>query len=458
MAVAAAAPLPASWEAVESADGVYYWNTATDETSWERPEGEEAPCEHEAGCAPAEADAASVREAAPHAEAASSPSSTGATQAVSKVAAAAAAAQAAYRGGLQVVGHGVGSVPEMASLLDDSQVAFALLRFEVGSGAFAREKYVGLALAGPDCAAVRRGRGTARRAEVLQAFGACHLEYEAAAVSEVTVDAVLEALLRACVSDHGLGGLSLGVLREALEEQLAAARRREVELSSCRGGNGEDAPKPTRPTAKELGVELERALRLVRSPTGALNWVLVRNEGGVAALDDAGGGSVPELAKALADDAVQFGVVRMSFGAGRFRRTKWIFVHWLGPSCGALRRGRDNAALGSIRPALGPTSADLQADERQEMELEAVIDRVRRIFVVDGDIDAEEAAAVVSVEAFNAALKEDEARMRQEFGLPDDGEDGAAKGGGVPLPSLGDAVAKIRNKSDPTNWLLVRAA
>ena len=36
-AAAAALPLPAGWQAVESADGTYYWHTATNSVTWERP-------------------------------------------------------------------------------------------------------------------------------------------------------------------------------------------------------------------------------------------------------------------------------------------------------------------------------------------------------------------------------------------------------------------------------------
>ena len=34
---AAALPLPPGWQAVESADGTYYWHTATNSVTWERP-------------------------------------------------------------------------------------------------------------------------------------------------------------------------------------------------------------------------------------------------------------------------------------------------------------------------------------------------------------------------------------------------------------------------------------
>lgn len=36
------------------------------------------------------------------------------------------------------------------------------------------------------------------------------------------------------------------------------------------------------------------------------------------------------MRKWLKDDQVLFGLLRMGFGSGTFRRTKWLFLHWSG--------------------------------------------------------------------------------------------------------------------------------
>ena len=53
----------------------------------------------------------------------------------------------------------------------------------------------------------------------------------------------------------------------------------------------------------------------------------------------------------LVDVQVTFGLLRLGFGTGRFRRTKYIFVHWSGyvvVSC--ERRGGGGSACGWGRP------------------------------------------------------------------------------------------------------------
>ena len=341
---------------------------------------------------------------------------------------------------------------------------FALCRFDVGTGAFSRAKHMLIHLTGAECAAVRRGRGNAKKPEAQATFGMCHCELAITSAEECTVEAVLELLRRACVSDDGLEAPSLEALRESMERFVAEAEARAAAAKAQRRTSlASDGGPPAKPTAAALGVELQRAVRLVSAPNGAFNWVLVRNENGKPALDDAGAGSVSELVARLDDSHVQFGVLRLSFGKGRFRRTKWVFVHWAGSSASALRRGRDNAALGVIRPTLGPTSIDLHATgpSREELSLPEVIEKVRRVFVVDGELSADDAARLLSVEAFEEALEEDEAALAEEFGLGHwaEGDDTVAdEEDGDALPLLRDAVAAILDPEDPSNFVVVNAA
>eukprot|EP00658_Telonema_sp_P-2_P067600 TRINITY_DN56516_c0_g1_i1.p1 TRINITY_DN56516_c0_g1~~TRINITY_DN56516_c0_g1_i1.p1 ORF type:complete len:144 (-),score=25.43 TRINITY_DN56516_c0_g1_i1:79-510(-) len=57
-------------------------------------------------------------------------------------------------------------------------------------------------------------------------------------------------------------------------------------------------------------------------------------------LVNGGGGGVPELNELLEEGAIQYGLIRMSFGTGRFRRTKYIFFQWAGDAVSAMKKGR----------------------------------------------------------------------------------------------------------------------
>ena len=49
------------------------------------------------------------------------------------------------------------------------------------------------------------------------------------------------------------------------------------------------------------------------------------------------------MRKYLHPELVLYGLVRMSFGSGRFRRTKWVFIHWSGPKVPMVKRGQWNS-------------------------------------------------------------------------------------------------------------------
>ena len=86
-----------------------------------------------------------------------------------------------------------------------------------------------------------------------------------------------------------------------------------------------------------------------------------------------------------------YGLIRMGFGMGKFRREKWIFVHWTGEMTPPVRRGRWNAAKSKLHEALAPVSVDIEATCQDDLTVEKVIDKVRRAAVVDGETKGDEA-------------------------------------------------------------------
>lgn len=204
---------------------------------------------------------------------------------------------------------------------------------------------------------------------------------------DITVDGVLAQLQRVCISDDSPGGageLILASMKADTEAMIRKARDDLRQLSLQRGAADEasSAPPPThgeavlRVKATEesalreaapppspsggAGVlhtashatspSLDAAVRLVRAELGAYNWVLLApGPSGEAVLLDAGNGSVNQMAQTLRDDQVCFGMLRMGFGKGQFRRSKWIFVKFSGERVPALKRGLANAHDASMR-------------------------------------------------------------------------------------------------------------
>eukprot|EP01052_Picozoa_sp_SAG31_P086112 SAG31_NODE_46710_length_253_cov_0.675325_1_plen_60_part_10 len=55
---------------------------------------------------------------------------------------------------------------------------------------------------------------------------------------------------------------------------------------------------------------------------------------------NAGTGSLREMLQWLSTHRVLYGLVRMSFGTGIFRRSKWVYLQWAGVGMSAMARGR----------------------------------------------------------------------------------------------------------------------
>lgn len=177
-------------------------------------------------------------------------------------------------------------------------------------------------------------------------------------------------------------------------------------------------------------VDADPALRAVAEPTGPWNWVFLGPDPKNLQLVDGGLGSVDQMRESLNEheDTVLFGLLRLGFGVGRLRRNKWVFVHGVGAKAGAVQR----AKLATARPQMQEVirgyavlTTMLEIVDLQDLNVENVIDRVRRAAVIDdqelagagaserksgarGSIMTEsKSVSVFSEEAFRAALEED---------------------------------------------------
>merc|ERR1740139_439865 len=83
-------------------------------------------------------------------------------------------------------------------------------------------------------------------------------------------------------------------------------------------------------------ISLPQVLQYVQSPKGPLNWVLIDSS---MKLIEAGGGSVAEMSQFFDPKEVSFGLLRMGFGSGQFKRNYWLFIHCGVTACQGGREG-----------------------------------------------------------------------------------------------------------------------
>mmetsp|Transcript_12832 Transcript_12832/g.40481 ORF Transcript_12832/g.40481 Transcript_12832/m.40481 type:complete len:420 (-) Transcript_12832:136-1395(-) len=318
---------------------------------------------------------------------------------------------------LVVLGAGSNGIEEMQEHLDDTAVQWALIRFELGSGAFCRKKFVFLHFNGEECSAVRRGQANAYTAEAQRLLRADNQEGFHASISmtrkhDVTYEQLLERIGHFFVKDDIDYNLKLERERSTRVDQKVPRKS----SAKPEAPDLEARPAPAIPghqSSKYFKTGRD-ALQSVAEPFGRWNWVLVRPDPEALELAEGGTGSVDEMREHLAlhEQEGLSGLLRLGFGAGRLRRTKHVFVHCVSEKVPVVNRGRAAAARPQMQAKFGKLvhcSVSMELAQAEDLTLEDVIERVRRSAIVDDQVLEPDSPtkSAYSVEAFRDALKEE---------------------------------------------------
>lgn len=245
-------------------------------------------------------------------------------------------------------------------------------------------------------------------------MGSVHAELTVSELEEVTLDHVLEEMLKVVVSDKigdAAGEFSISQLKKDYEAMLVVQQAAALKLESNDSG--------TRKTVAEMGEDFMsamKALNSVKDEAGPLNWILLKAQDGGPKLHDAGSLGVKELQEHLSESEVLFGMVRMTFGAGDFKRQKWLFVSSVPDGVGAVKRGRAMACEKTLKGHLAPTSVDFHVTTREDFGVAEVVEKVKRSVVIDGETKGDDATDPFSLEAYLAGLEEEAKASAALFG------------------------------------------
>lgn len=273
----------------------------------------------------------------------------------------------------ELVAIGTGGIEVLGTAFDDSTVSWALVRVDVGAGQFARKKLIAFCCTGSKTPTMQRAHLLAHKNEIMSVMGSTHASFELQEASECTVEAALEKLLAVFASDN-ITYTPLELKREyerslqkakvknrlrklkgkmsaflAISSVSAEARAKQDAQSEATGAHGADGddnvdvqghPNLTRLWSSSKEATADDALAELARPTGKYNWAIL--EPTKFALHNAGMGSMEEMKEWFDADKVMFGVLRLSFGKEP-PVTKHTFIHWIGPSVSAVKRGQWNS-------------------------------------------------------------------------------------------------------------------
>lgn len=349
--------------------------------------------------------------------------------------------------------------------LDDSLVQFVLLKFPVGSGTFKRNKFIYVHTVGPQCGIVKRGKCNAELGNVLRLFLATHAGLEwTVGKDDLTFEAVVTKLQKVFVSDDG--SFSVAKIQEEYNRRLAEeAAKMVIDVPLAELGQGASPPGSPirrRKLATELGLQLEAVLKAVREDVSPFNWCTFQlAPPKELRLVEAGSNGLFEVVEHLDDDKLLFGIVRMAFGVGRFRRSKHIFFMWAGDAVGAVQKARAGAQQQDIVKLVGPCNAEIRLMGKADLSPEAIIAKVKSAFVVDNiNLPAGEVKKAFSTDEYILALQEEQKATSAFYQEPED-MPVAAAAAAPPKPTdfdVAETVRLIRADEGGLTWGIFQVA
>ena len=294
--------------------------------------------------------------------------------------------------------------------LNDRKVQFLLVQIPLGSGTFKRKKLIMINFHGPDCPPMERAKHVQQTGAVAEVFGNHHASLTISSDDECCLDHVLKELKHVFVSDNG--DFSIEGLKKEINDLVEAGRQQQQDAIMQAAATMAELPN-LRPTAADMGLSASDVMKEIRKPLGAMNWALFEADPSELKLIDAGSDSIPEMQSNLDDKKVMFGIIRLGFGMGSFRRTKWVCVTFVGSSIGAVARGRSLNHKGEMERLLKPHQVSIEIQGSEDLTVEGVIEKVRPYVVSD---NIEKGNMAITLGDFNKALAEEKVAAASFYG------------------------------------------
>jgi len=132
----------------------------------------------------------------------------------------------------------------------------------------------------------------------------------------------------------------------------------------------------------QVDERVKEAYTDVRSDASATQWALFgydpSNKKKIV-VQATGSGDWNEFTSHLKDNEAQFGFVRFLIPADRdseTKRSKFVFVSWVGTGVGRLARGQVSVHKASVKDVVRDFAVEIHGEERSELEEEKVVAQV----------------------------------------------------------------------------------
>ena len=150
----------------------------------------------------------------------------------------------------------------------------------------------------------------------------------------------------------------------------------------------------------------------------ATNWATFGYEGKKKIVVQASGdGGYDEWLASLKDDQAQYSLLRLITGDRESKRVKFVMILWLGPNLGMVSKGRCGMHKGSVKDFIGQTHIEMTGEDREELTLAIIKDKLKRSAGADYDLgsNSRDAAGNDSAKGYDSKAGEIQRQAKANY-------------------------------------------
>ncbi|KAL8558161.1 hypothetical protein ACOMHN_035466 [Nucella lapillus] len=262
---------------------------------------------------------------------------------------------------------------EIASHLDDSQVMYALGRYQTKFDMSTTVKFVYFRWIGEHVQAGKKGRYGVVKGEAESMFSPYHLFVESGNIEDFADDQILQQL-------EETSGTKSKVLESTEGRQMRGFTQTQLPSRDNKAKFGVSAvSKAGAPVDVDPAV-LE-AVAEVRNDASPLTWMLAgyrdNSPKGPIDLVGSGEGDISQLTAQLAPDGPMYGLYRVTDQVDDITTVKFVYILWIGESTKPMTRAKISTHKGVAEETFTPAHVTIFASDLSDLSDSVIMTKVK---------------------------------------------------------------------------------
>jgi len=272
-----------------------------------------------------------------------------------------------------------GNVTELASFLNDNNVAYCIIRKTEQIDNSLTAKFIYIRWVGNGIPRMQKAKLGTHAGDIYNLFAPCHTSLDTPDLHEITDENIMKKInIASGTYTHVLEGHPAPVQQQQQRPQTYAPKptggRSVAPQSDTHGG----VVKTIESVVAFIDEEgIKQAIQEVRNDNNDSDWVLITYDAPQSKtlkLVGIGSGGLHELKSHLNDDVVMYGLLRVTERIDDSVTVKFIYVDWRGENIHRMQRAKLATHSGAVRALFHPFHVDIQPTQEDELT-EAIVEK-----------------------------------------------------------------------------------